>query len=145
MDLLTAIKISSSGLSAQRTRLNVLSSNLANANSTRNADGSGPFLRKDPIFQEARANEFDRTLDRKYRDLSGVAVTSLVTDETPGEKVHKPGHPDADENGYVTMANVNVVKEIADIRNTSGSYEANLAAIRSAKEMINAALALGRE
>lgn len=145
MDLLTAIKISSSGLSAQRTRLSVLSSNLANANSTRNADGSGPFQRKDPIFQEIKASEFDKTLDRKFNRLSGVKVTDIVTDQTEGQKVFKPNHPDADQDGFITMANVNVVKEIADIKNTSGSYEANVAAIRSAKDMINAALALGRE
>lgn len=145
MDLLTAIKISASGLSAQRTRLSVLSSNLANANSTRNADGSGPFKRRDPVFQEVRGTSFDKTLEGKLRQISGVQVKDIVTDQSEGQKVFNPEHPDANADGYVEMANVNMVREIADIRNSSGSYEANVAAIRSAKEMINAALSLGRE
>lgn len=145
MDLLTAIKISASGLSAQRLRLNLLSSNLANANSTRSADGSGPYKRKDPIFQEVGAGEFDKYLDKASRDVSGVKVTEIVEDPTPGAKIFDPQHPDADEQGYVTMPNVNPVTELTDIMATSSAYEANVTAIRSAREMINAVLALGRE
>ncbi|PIR22445.1 MAG: flagellar basal body rod protein FlgC [Deltaproteobacteria bacterium CG11_big_fil_rev_8_21_14_0_20_45_16] len=145
MDLLTSIKISASGLSAQRTRLNVLSSNLANANSTQSADGSGPYKRKDPIFQEVGAESFEKKLDRAYKKVSGVSVREIAEDQTPGERVYDPSHPDADESGYVTMPNVNVVNELTDIMQTSSSYEANVAAIRSAKEMINAVLAIGRD
>lgn len=145
MDLLTAIKISSSGLTAQRVRLNVLSSNLANANSTRSADGTGPFKRKDPIFQEISAETFDRALDRASKNLTGVQVREIVEDQSPGERVYDPSHPDADAEGFVTMSNVNVVKELTDIMATSSSYEANISAIRSARDMINATLAIGRE
>lgn len=144
MDLLTALRISASGLSAQRTRLNVLSSNLANANSTRSADGSGPYQRKDPVFQEISADSFDKTLDKASKKLSGVEVTEIVQDKTPGERIYDPAHPDADESGYVTMPNVNVVTEITDIMSTSRSFEANVTAMRAAKEMIQAALSIGR-
>lgn len=144
MDLLTAIKVSSSGLSAQRTRLNVLSSNLANANSTQSADGSGPYQRRDPIFQEVPATDFNKALDRAHRNISGVEVSSIVKDESPGMQVYDPNHPDANEEGYVTMPNVDVVTELTDIMSTSRSYEANTTSIRSTKEMINAALAIGR-
>ncbi|TVQ78246.1 MAG: flagellar basal body rod protein FlgC [Bradymonadales bacterium] len=145
MDLLTAIRISASGLSAQRTRLNVLSSNLANANSTRSADGAGPYRRKDPIFQEKSASEFGSILDRASRQLSGVQVTEIREDTRPGERIFDPHHPDADEEGYITMPNVNVVTELTDIMATSGTYEANTTALRVAREMINAALSIGRD
>jgi len=145
MDLLTAIKISASGLSAQRTRLSVLSSNLANSKTTRTADGSGPYKRKDPIFEEVRADSFSANLDRAEKRLSGVQVTQIREDSTPGEKVYDPGHPDADADGYVLMPNVNVVHELTDIMDTSTSFEANVSAIRSAKEMINSVLAIGRD
>lgn len=145
MDLLTAIKISASGLSAQRLRLNVLSSNLANANSTRNADGTGPYQRKDPIFEEVSAKEFEKALDKADRHLSGVKVTDVVTDQKAGPRVYDPSHPDADKDGFVQLPNVNPVTELTDIMATSNAYEANVAAIRSARDMINAALSLGRD
>jgi flagellar basal-body rod protein FlgC len=144
MDLLTALKISASGLSAQRTRLNVLSSNLANANSTESADGSGPYKRKDPIFSEVPVSEFEKNLDRASKMLSGVNVTDIVEDHRAGPKVYDPSHPQADKDGFVQMPNVNVVTELTDIMATSRSYEANLAAMKAAKEMVNAALAIGR-
>lgn len=145
MDLLTAIKISASGLAAQRTRLNVLSSNLANANSTKNAEGTGPYKRKDPIFQEVSAEDFDKHLDRASKNLSGVKVTDVVEDDSPGARIFDPNHPDADADGYVMMPNVNPVTELTDIMTTSSSYEANVSAIRSARDMISAALSIGRD
>ncbi|MBN8554428.1 MAG: flagellar basal body rod protein FlgC [Deltaproteobacteria bacterium] len=144
MDLLSSLKISAAGLAAQRTRLSVLSSNLANANSTRSADGSGPYKRKDPIFQEVSASDFEKNLDRESKKISTVKVTSIVEDKTPGPRVFDPSHPDADKDGYLNMPNVNVVTELTDIMGTSRSYEANITAIRAAKEMINAALSIGR-
>jgi flagellar basal-body rod protein FlgC len=145
MDLLTAIKISASGLNAQRTRLNVLSSNLANANSTRSADGEGPFKRKNPIFEEISLGSFEKHLDKAAKNLSVVRVREVVEDATPGERIYDPSHPDADTSGYVTLSNVKVVQELTDIMATSSAYEANITAIKSAKDMINAALSIGRE
>jgi len=145
MDLLTAIKISASGLSAQRTRLNVLSSNLANANTTRSADGSGPYKRKEPIFQEVQeGNSFESSLNQAMGQGSGVEVSNIIEDQKPGERVYDPSNPDADKSGYVQMPNVNVMQELTDIMETSNSYEANVSAVRSAKDMISAALSIGR-
>ncbi len=144
MDLLTALRISASGLSAQRTRLNVLSSNLANANSTRSADGSGPYKRKDPIFQEVSAESFEKALDNESKKISGVRVTQIVTDQRPGSRVYDPSHPDADATGHVLMPNVNPVTELTDIMSTSRSYEANITAMRTAKDMIAAVLNIGK-
>ena len=144
MDLLTALRISASGLSAQRTRLNILSSNLANANSTRSADGTGPYKRKDPIFQEIGLESFDSKLDQASKKLSAVEVSEIVEDQSPGPRIHDPSHPDADAEGYVNMPNVNAVTELTDIMSTSRAYEANITALRSAKEMIAAALSIGR-
>ncbi len=144
MDLLTALKISASGLAAQRTRLNILSSNLANANSTRSADGTGPFKRKDPVFEEVKADSFEKHLDKISKEFSGVKVSEVREDMRPGERVYDPSHPDADGDGYVTMSNVNVVTELTDIMSTSRAYEANITAMRAAKEMINSAMQIGR-
>lgn len=144
MDLLTALKLSASGLSAQRTRINVLSGNLANVNSTRSADGSGPYKRKDPIFVETSASEFEKNLDQQSKKLSGVKVVDIVEDNRPGARVYDPSHPDADKEGYVTMPNVNAVTELSDIMGASRSYEANITAMRAVKEMINAVLAIGK-
>jgi flagellar basal-body rod protein FlgC len=144
MDLLTALRISASGLSAQRTRLNVLSSNLANANSTQSADGSGPYKRKDPIFTEVALGDFDRSLDAASKKLSSVEVSGIVEDNRPGPIVYDPSNPSADKDGNVRMPNVNVVTELTDIMATSRSYEANLSAMKAAKEMVNAALSIGR-
>jgi flagellar basal-body rod protein FlgC len=144
MDLLTALKISASGLSAQRTRISVLSSNLANVNSTRSADGTGPYKRKDPIFEEVSASEFEKDLDRQSKKISGVKVTQIVDDNRPGSRIFDPSHPDADKEGYVNMPNVNAVTELSDIMGASRSYEANISAMRAVKEMINAVLAIGR-
>lgn len=144
MDFFDALKISASGLAAQRTRLNVLSSNLANANSTKSADGSGPYQRKDPIFQEIKATAFDKHLDKASKKISAVTVKDIVTDTTPGPRVFDPSHPDADAEGYVQMPNVNVVTELTDIMATSRAYEANVMAMQSAKQMVNSVLQIGR-
>lgn len=144
MDLLTAIKISASGLAAQRTRLNVLSSNLANANSTRTAEGEGPYQRRDPIFEAAPLGEFEKALDRESKKMSAVKVPEIRTDTRPGTRLFDPSHPDAGPDGYVEMPNVNVVTELTDIMATSRGYEANVTAMNSAKQMVNAALNIGK-
>ncbi len=144
MDFFTGLQVSASALAAQRTRMNVLASNLANANSTRSADGSGPYQRKDPLFEEVKLSEFDKTLDRASKQLSGVKVSQITTDSRPGARVFDPGHPDADSEGYVQMPNVNVVTELTDIMATTRSYEANVRAMSAVKEMANKVLEIGR-
>jgi flagellar basal-body rod protein FlgC len=134
MDLFTAMDISASGMRAQRTRMNVISSNIANAQTTRTAEG-GPYKRKDVVLQ---ANTFEET-------LSCVEVQDIVSDPTPGERIYNPSSPDADKDGYVTMPNVNMLEEMVNLIDASRAFEANTAAIRAQKDMANKALAIGRQ
>ena len=141
MDFFTAIKISGSGLNAQRYRLNIISSNLANIQTTRTPQG-GPYRRKDVVFEAVPVpTSFDGILsDTMKTGLEGVKVQQVVNDPTPFKLVYDPGHPDADKNGYVKMPNVNTVEEMVNMINATRSYEANIAAIDAAKNMALKAL-----
>jgi len=133
MDLFTAMDISASGLRAQRTRMNVISSNLANAQTTRTKEG-GPYKRRDVIFKES---SFEG-------QLASVEVDGIVTDPTPGKRIYDPGNPDADDSGYVTMPNVNMMEEMVNMINATRAFEANSIAVKSQKDMALKALTIGR-
>lgn len=133
MDLFTAMDISASGMRAQRTRMNVISSNIANAHTTRSATG-GPFQRRDVVFRE---NAFEN-------QLSSVEVERIVSDPTPGQRVYDPSNPDADDKGFVTMPNVNLMEEMVNMIGASQSFEANTTAVKAQRDMALKALALGR-
>jgi flagellar basal-body rod protein FlgC len=133
MDLFTAMDISASGLRAQRTRMNVISSNLANAQTTRTKEG-GPYKRRDVIFKES---SFEG-------QLASVEVDGIVTDPTPGKQIYDPGNPDADDSGYVTMPNVNMMEEMVNMINATRAFEANSIAVKSQKDMALKALTIGR-
>ncbi|HPI92306.1 MAG TPA: flagellar basal body rod protein FlgC [Deltaproteobacteria bacterium] len=133
MDLFTAMDISASGLRAQRTMMNVISSNIANARTTR-TEGGGPYQRRDVILRE---NSFEE-------QLASVDVESITTDPTPGERIYDPSSPDADEQGYVTMPNVNLMEEMVNMMNASRAFEANTIAVKSQKDMALKALQIGR-
>ncbi|HZN95157.1 MAG TPA: flagellar basal body rod protein FlgC [Myxococcales bacterium] len=143
MDFFTALNISSSGLSAERERVNVASSNLANAESTRSADGSGPYRRRDPVLESV---SFDAALSGASGEPGavGVKVAEIVEDQRPGRKVYSPGHPDADEKGFVTFPNVNPVHEVVNLLSASKSYEANASAVDTLKGMAQRALDIAR-
>ena len=146
MDLFGAIEIAGSGMTAQRTRLNVISMNLANANTTRTADGT-PYRRKTVIFQSVPlANSFKEELESSLagQRVYGVKVTRIVPVSGDFKKVFDPSHPDADEQGYVYLPNVNLVQEMVQMLNASRSYEANAATIKAAREMALRALDIGR-
>lgn len=136
MDLFTAMNTSSSALTAERTRMNLISSNLANVNTTRTPEG-GPYKRKDAVFAaEPVADTFGRKLDGlsgKY--LSQVNVTEIVEDKNPPRMQYDPGHPDANAEGYVALPNVNVVEEMADMITATRVYEANVMTAQAAKNM----------
>ena len=134
-------RIAASGMSAQRVRLNLVSSNLANANTTRTEDG-GPYKRLRPVFSTLveRGSEPD-TPDAALR---GVEVVEIDKDEREGALVHNPSHPDADEDGNVRMPNVNVMEEMVDMMTASRSFEANVQALTSLKEMVVRSLDIGR-
>ena len=145
MDLLQAIDIGASGMTAQRSRLNVISMNLANANTTRTPAGTA-YRRKTTIFQTVPfGNSFYSHLQNALEDkIYGVKVTDIV--EVPGEfkRIFDPSHPDADEKGYVSLPNVDLVQEMVQMLNANRAYEANAAAIKAAKDMALKALDIAR-
>ncbi len=139
--LIPSLQISASGLDAQNLRMEVAASNSANAQSTHGANGKA-FRRKEVVF----AAELEHAIGGKQRasDLHGVRVQSIVEDQRPPTRVYKPGHPDADTDGYVSMPNVNPVEEMVSMMSASRGYDANLAAIKSALDMARKALEIGR-
>ncbi|AAR33740.1 flagellar basal body rod protein FlgC [Geobacter sulfurreducens] len=144
MDFFSAMQVSSSALSAERTRMNLISANLANANSTRTAEG-GPYKRKDAVFAATQVGEgFRSALDRMRKNApQGVQVTGIVEDPNPPRLQYDPSHPDADAKGYVALPNVNVVEEMADMIAATRAYEANVTAMQAAKNMALKTLEIG--
>jgi flagellar basal-body rod protein FlgC len=145
MDFMSALDISSSGLKAQRTSMNVISMNLANIKTTRTPEG-GAYHRKSvamaatPVF-----SPFDKAMENEQdRELKGVSVRGIITDKRPSKQVYEPGHPDANKDGYVNYPDINVVEEMANMITTMRSYEANVQAIQDVKAMFNKALQIGR-
>lgn len=139
------MNISASGMTAQRTRLDIISENIANVNTTRDGDGN-VYKRKSVIFQEKSHSSFQETLLGTSGSVGkGVKITSIFEDdETEGRMVYDPSHPDADENGYVTYPNVNTVTEMTDMIDASRSYEANVTAFNASKNMMLKALEVGK-
>ena len=137
MSLIQSMKIAGTSLRAQRSRMNTISSNLANAETTKTPDG-GPYKRLDPVFQSVPMC-FDAQLG-EIGAVEEVEVSSIVEDQKPARMVYDPDHPDSDANGYVAMPNVNVVQEMVDMVSASRSYEASTSSIRTAREMAHAAL-----
>ena len=144
MDFFTAMSIGSSGLSAQRVRMNVISSNLANAETTRTDEG-GPYRRRDPVFAtEPLAERFEQVFgDELGEQVHGVRVAAIVSSKEPPRLDYDPQHPDADAQGYVAMPDVNVVEEMVNMITASRTYEANVTAIQTLKSMAMRALMIG--
>ena len=145
MNFLDALQTSSTGLSAQRTRMNLISGNLANANTTKTAAG-GPYKRKDAVFAAVpKENAFQDIVQRKMgENLTEVKVVKIVEDQRPPISKYDPGHPDADEKGYVQMPNINVIEEMVNMMMASRSYEANVTAVNATKSMAMKALEIGK-
>ncbi|MBN1107093.1 MAG: flagellar basal body rod protein FlgC [Deltaproteobacteria bacterium] len=145
MDLIKTMDIASGGMTAQRTRLNVISMNLANANTTKTENGQ-PYRRKTVIFEaEPAGDSFSGQLERSLDEqIQGVRVKEIVPVEGEFKRIHDPGHPDADAQGYVYLPNVNLVQEMVQMLNANRSYEANAAVIRTAKDMALKALDISR-
>ena len=145
MDFMTALDIGGSALSAQRTYMNVIAMNLANAKTTRTANGQGPYQRKSVALESTQATPFGKAMNAALtQDLQGVRVTGIVNDNRPTKQVYEPGHPDADQNGYVQYPDINVVEEMTNMIQVSRSYEANTTTISTIKAMYNKALDIGR-
>ncbi|GMT41674.1 MAG: flagellar basal-body rod protein FlgC [bacterium] len=140
MDLMSAMKVSSAGLSAQRTRMNVVSSNLANINTTRTPEG-GPYRRKEVVVSAVPLkDEFGSVLSEHVREPK---VVEIREDGSELKKVYDPSHPDADGEGYVRLPNVNLMKEMVDMLSAARAYEANTAAISTVRRMAQQAIDIG--
>ncbi len=138
MGMFSAFNINASGMTAQRYRMDVISENVANANTTRTEDGT-PYVRKVVSFaQKGDVGSFSRVLGEATRGYSGqgVKVEAVFEDtETEMNMVYDPSHPDADENGYVTYPNVNIVTEMTNLIDASRAYEANATAFNASKSI----------
>ena len=144
MDLLRSSRISATGLTAQRTKMKVIAENLANAETTRTPEG-GPYRRQLVVLSEKPAERFQGMLERFQDGESGVEVTEIIPSTDDFRLVYNPNHPDADpDTGYVTMPNINVLTEMADMMAARRAYDANATAISNTKAMINRALEIGK-
>ena len=143
MDFFGSLDISASGLDAQRTRMNVIAGNLANASTTRTDEG-GPYRRKEVVFKSAAGGGFADIMSSMGKKDEAVKVAGIVEDNSPFRKVYDPGHPDAGSDGYVEMPNVSVPMEMVDLISATRSYQANLTAANAAKSMAAKALEIGK-
>ena len=145
MDFMTAFDISASGLSADRTRINTISMNLANAKTTRTPQG-GPYRRRSVVQQTADVDDpfsihMRSALDRA---VQGVRVSAVTMDNRPFKRVYEPGNPDANAEGYVMYPDINVVEEMANLMTAQRNYEANVTTVDAVKRMYIKALDIGR-
>ena len=145
MNLFSAMEIVASGLTAQRTRLNLVASNLANAETTRTAEG-GPYRRRDPVFETRPVSSRFEELrsDAAAQQANMVEVANIEVDDSPPRMVFDPNHPDADTAGYVAMPNVNAIEEMVNMMTASRAYEAGVTAMQSVRSLADAALKLGQ-
>lgn len=133
-NILSTTDVSATGLAAERLRMEVIANNIANANTTRTSEG-GPFRRREVVFAtalEGLAND----------EFGGVRVAGIQPDDSELPRVYRPGHPDADDGGYVTMPNVSLSNEMVDLITASRAYDANLRSLRTFRELVENALSL---
>ncbi len=146
MSLFRSMEISASGLTAQSLRMDVIAQNVANAETTRTAEGK-PYQRQTVVLSQ-QAPSFASTLAKingsQPADATGVVVQAVVPDETPFQQIFDPSHPDADASGYVRMPNVDIARENVDMIAASRAYEANITVMNTTKQMTLKALEMGR-
>ncbi len=147
MSMFGGMEISASALTAQRLRMNVTAENLANAETTKGADGN-PYRRKEVVLQSVASGGFGAQLGAAMGKSGvtpgGVQATAIAEDPTDGKLVYDPSHPDADAQGYVRMPNVDTVTEMTDLIDAQRSYEANVTAMSAAKQMFSKTLEILR-
>ncbi|MFZ5987445.1 MAG: flagellar basal body rod protein FlgC [Bacillota bacterium] len=144
MGYFSSLDVGASGLTAQRLRMDTISQNIANANTTRTEDG-GPYRRKTVIFEEKSPNApFSDYLSQSSKAGNGVRVARIVEDKAPFRRMYDPGHPDADEKGYVMMPNVDIITEMVNMISATRAYEANVTAINTSKSIAMKALQIGK-
>lgn len=147
MGYFNSLDIGASALTAQRLRMDTISQNIANVNTTRTENGT-PYRRRTVIFEEKSPTApFSDYLNESSKDMivgKGVRVAQIVEDKTPFKKVYDPGHPDADKDGYVQMPNVDIITEMVNMISATRAYEANVTSINTSKSMAVKALDIGR-
>lgn len=139
--LRSAVNAAASALNAERARIEVAVSNLANIESTRGPDGQ-PYRRRDVVLQSSPIDSFDQVLGRA--SATGVQVAGIVEDQTAPRRRYEPSHPDADKEGYVSLPNVDPAEEMVDMLSAARAYQANLTAIGLIRDMVSRALELGK-
>jgi flagellar basal-body rod protein FlgC len=144
MGVFDSINISASALTAEKTRIDIINQNMANAHTTRTTGGM-PYRRQMVVFEESKDN-FSKYLEKYNNKFNGkgVKISEIVQDETEFKRVYEPGHPDADQYGYVLMPNVEMVKEMVDMIDAQRTYDANITAMNGTKSMLMKALDIGR-
>ncbi|OIP25319.1 flagellar basal body rod protein FlgC [bacterium CG2_30_54_10] len=144
MGMFHTIDVSASGLTAERLRMDVISNNIANVNTTRTEDG-GPFRRQLCIFQARKPMASFPLMERRKPQVvgNGVRVTTIMSDQAPFKLIYDPNHPDADKDGYVRMPNINIVHEMVDMITATRAYEGNVSCINASKDLFNSALGIG--
>lgn len=145
MSLFNLMSVSASGMAAQRMRAEVIVENMANADTTRTAEG-GPYRRKEVVFaSEAAGSPFSAVFQGEIGGgATGVSVAELMTDTRDPEKRYQPGHPDADAQGYVAYPRINPAEEMVDLMSATRGYQANVAAMSAIKDMVNKSVDLLR-
>ena len=143
MDIFNTLQISSSALKANTIRLNTISSNLANIETTSTPEG-GPYKKKSVYFESQPLSFENQLKNQMTSSTQGVKVTKILEDTTPPRKIYDPTHPDASEDGYVEMPNISVLEEMVDMMSATRAYQANVTSIKSAKRMAMKALEIAR-
>lgn len=149
MSIFQSINTSASALTAQRVRMDVISSNMANMDTTRGefVDGEWQPYRRKMVVTQPQGSQFSSLLNKAMgspENSNGVKVTEIVEDETPFDLVYDPEHPDANDEGYVAMPNVDPLKEMVDLISSTRSYEANVTTMNATKSMLMKALEIGK-
>lgn len=144
LNVFDSLKISASALKAERLRLNTISSNIANIETTRTPEG-GPYRKREVVFRSTE-NIFERRLEEKMRGagIQGVEVAEITQSDEPPKMIYDPSHPDANAEGLVAMPGINLFEEMADMMTATRAYDANVAAVKAAKHMAMKALEIGR-
>lgn len=147
MSIFNALNVSATGLTAERLRMDTISKNIANANTTRTSNG-GPYRRQVVVFKTKDDNipfsQYLKGVGKNDSKPTGVEVVGIQNDSSEFKRIYNPGHPDADQEGYVLMPNVDIITEMANMISSSRGYEANITALNNTKSMAMKALELGR-
>ena len=143
MSVFNSMQINASGLTLERLKMDTISTNIANVNTTRTEE-DGPYLRKNVVFEENLKTELSKVTGRMEKKSNGVRVVGIAQDEENLEMVYNPSHPDANEEGYVMMPNVNMVDEMIHLISTQRAYEANVTALNTSKSILKKALEISK-